>query len=367
MTGRAITIRITWKRAILALVALVVLVLGVGRSGIINLAANVPHSAPVEWFIHWAYQNSVRAQATKVAAPATDPNGLVSAAGHFATSCAICHGAPGVEPSPVMQAAAVHAPDLSVAATHWENRELFWLLKHGVKYTSMPAWPVQDREDEVRRMAAFVRRLPGMTPAQYRALAYGPGGPIIGGEAVTLGQALPDCMRCHGTNGLGRGQPDIPVLAGQSRSAIVAALGNFATGDWPSGVMQTAAARTDPSTWNALADAFAGMPGGVVHIPRRSPNAARTAVDRRAARIVTRGLPSAGLPACASCHAEGKLASYPIMGRQKPEYLAGRLRRWQAGGDLVEARQPSAAMPTIARRIPADMIEPLARYYAAGQ
>lgn len=42
-------------------------------------------------------------------------------------------------------------------------------------------------------MAAFVRRLPGMIPTQYRALAYGPAGPIIAGEAATLAEALPDC------------------------------------------------------------------------------------------------------------------------------------------------------------------------------
>ena len=342
------TRRIRWKRALLTLLALSVLVMGFAWSGIISLAANVPHYAPVEWFIHWTYENSVRTQARKVAEPATDTTGLVSAAGHYAATCASCHGAPGERPSPVMQAAAVKAPDLGINAAKWSDRELFWIIKHGVKYTPMPAWPTQNRDDEVRRMVAFVRLLPGMSPAQYRALAYGPGS-----------RALSQCAGCHGADGLGRGQRDIPVIAGQNQAAIIAAFGKYARGERPSAIMQTVAARTDPAAWSGIAADYAALPGRLVHVPIQID----TARDRAAADIVARGLPSAGLPACSSCHARGKREDNPILRGQKPAYLAGRLRRWREG-DTIEANRSAATMPTIARRIPPDMIDPLARYYA---
>ena len=342
------TVRISWKRVLLALLALSVLVMGFAWSGIVNLAANVPHFQPVEWFIHWTYENSVRTQARKVAEPAIDATGLVSAAGHFATSCASCHGAPGERPSPVMQAAAVKAPDLAVNAKNWSNRELFWIIKHGVKYTPMPAWPTQDRDDEVRRMVAFVRLLPGMSPVRYRALAHGP-----------ASATQPQCAGCHGADGLGRGQRDIPVIAGQNQAAIIAALDKYANRERPSAVMQTVAARTDPTTWRGIAANYAALPGRRVH----DPTTIDTARDRAAAEIVARGLPSVGLPACSSCHARGKREYHPILRGQKPDYLAARLRRWQEG-DAIEANRSAATMPTIARRIPADMIDPLARYYA---
>jgi mono/diheme cytochrome c family protein len=65
-----------------------------------------------------------------------------------------------------MQATTPPAPDLAVTARTWSDPQLFWIVKHGVKFTPMPAWPAQDRDDEVRRMAAFVRRLPDMSPAE---------------------------------------------------------------------------------------------------------------------------------------------------------------------------------------------------------
>ena len=156
------TIRITWLRAILTLALLGAAGMLFAWSGVMNLAASSGHWKITDWFLHWAMRSSVRTHAafTSPDDPA-DARSLVSAAGHFANSCAVCHGAPGVKPSPVMQAATPPAPDLAVNAKEWTDKQLFWILQHGVKYTGMPAWAVQDRPDEVRRMVAFVRRLPG--------------------------------------------------------------------------------------------------------------------------------------------------------------------------------------------------------------
>ena len=54
-----------------------------------------------------------------------------------------------------------------------------------------------------------------------------------------------------------------------------------------------------------------------------------------------------------------------LLAGQKATYLASRLRQWRGDPATVEARKPNDSMATIARRIPEDMIEPLARYYAA--
>lgn len=351
---------VTLKHAGVWVVVLLVGGLIVAWSGVINVAASSGHWSITDWFLHWVMQNSVRAQAMMtVDEPATDPTGLVSAAGHFAINCAPCHGAPGVRRSTVMQAATPPPPELTHAADSYDGRELFWIIKHGVKFTPMPAWPAQVRDDEVRRMAAFVQRLPRMSPADYRVLAYG-SGRIASRAAWSFETALADCERCHEENG--RGQPDIPVLAGQNAAYLLAALDAFASGRRPSAVMGAAAARVDRDVLKQLADHYAGLPG----LDRRADTvaAAVDADDPRVARIIADGLPDRDLPACAQCHSPGKRPHYPALTGQKAEYLAARLRRWRAGENVVEARKSTLTMPVIARRIPESMIEPLARHFA---
>src|SRR3546814_5988963 len=105
--------------------------------------------------------------------------------------------------------------------------------------------------------------------------------------------ALPDGMRCRGRDGLGRGQPDIPVLSGQTSAYPSAALEAYAAGRRSSAVMATAAARVDSTALRALAEHYAALPG----LPEP---AAPTSDGSPAARIVTHGLPEANLPACAN-------------------------------------------------------------------
>ncbi|PZQ59890.1 MAG: cytochrome C [Sphingomonas taxi] len=351
------TIRLTWKRVVATLVALAAAGLIFAWSGVFNIAASSGHWAVTDWFLHWTMRNSVKTHSYFDAPKeviARDGE-LVSAAGHFAAACASCHGAPGQRPSPVMQRATPHAPDLAVNARQWSDRQLFYILRHGVKFTGMPAWGAPGRDDEIRRMVAFVRRLPGMSAAQYRALsgqARGAGTTDVRALDTGGGGVLAGCVACHGDDGRGRGQGDIPILGGQRPDYLEAALAAYADGRRHSAVMGNAAATLTPAQRGALAAHFAAMPG----LP------GRPAGDGRARTIVERGLPARQLPACASCHAPGK--PQPVLAGQHASYIAARLRAWKGDGKEIDARLPQNVMPVIARRIPEEMIDPLARYLA---
>jgi cytochrome c553 len=264
-----------------------------------------------------------------------------------------------------MQAATPPAPDLASTAPTYTDAELFWIVKHGIKLTGMPAWPALDRDDEIRRMTAFVRRLPEMTAQEYRSLAFGPAGTIAGAWPDTLDDALAECERCHAEQG--RAQPDIPILAGQKPAYLLDALEDYAAGRRDSGVMQTAAARVSDRLRGGLAEHYASRTGLVekpVVDPAERERFVPAAADATAASVVAHGIPERDVPPCANCHAPGKREDYPILAGQKAEYLAGRLRNWRHDEDTVDARQPDEPMPTIARRIPERLIEPLARYFA---
>ncbi|KTT73757.1 c-type cytochrome [Sphingomonas endophytica] len=353
------TIRLTWKRVLATLAGLAAAGLLFAWSGIFNIAASSGHWAITDWFLHWTMRNSVKTHAffDSPSDPIATEGQLVSAAGHFAAACASCHGAPGQRPSTVMQKATPPAPDLSVNARKWSDAQLFYILRHGVKYTGMPAWAAEGRDDEIRRMVAFVRRLPGMTPAQYRSLSGQTDGAGAQGAGTTDARALGSnvlagCVACHGADGRGRGQRDIPILGGQRAGYLEAALAAYADGRRASAVMANAAATLTPGERRALAAHFAALPG--------LPGTA--GMDSRARTIVERGLPQWQLPACASCHGAGK--PQPVLTGQRAGYIAARLRYWKGDGKEIDARLPQNVMPVIARRIPEEMIDPLARYLA---
>lgn len=341
------TLVITGKRLTLGVLAVGALGMLYAWSGLFNVAASSGHWPITNWFLHWVMQNSVRTRSTfGTPEVVRDDRGLVSAAGHFAQACASCHGAPGLKPLPVMQAATPHAPSLQVNAREWSDRELFWILDHGVKYSGMPGWPARGRPDEVRRMVALVRRLPDMTPATYRRLV---------GIDQRNADAFARCAGCHGADGRGRGQPDIPVLGGQHRAYLLAALRSYAGGQRHSAVMMQAAAPLDGDTARVLADRFAGLPG---------LRAAPLTGDPAAVRIVTQGLPERQLPACQSCHDPAGVKPYPVLRGQKAAYIAQRLRQWKGEKGEVDARRDQHTMPVIARRIPEEMIDPIAQVLA---
>ncbi|HUD95408.1 c-type cytochrome [Sphingobium sp.] len=336
-------IRITWRRLLAFILGMGALGMVFAWSGAMQISASSGHWRVTDWFLHWVMRNSVRTYS--LFQSPTDPrddSGLVSAAGHYRQACQVCHGAPGVRPSPVMQKATPPAPDLSRTAGEWRDRELFWIIRHGVKLTGMPAWGVSDRPDEVRRMVAFVRSLPDMTPARYQMLTQEAGlipVPGIRSEVVAA------CTGCHGIDGRGRGQADIPVLGGQRPAYLLAAMQRFASGERAGAVMQAAVAHLSVQEMEGLARYFAAMPG------------LADVADRPIERVG--GKSGQPVPACENCHAPGKGA--PIIYGQKASYIAGRLHAWQGDPNVIDARKSSATMAVIARRIPTARIEALAR------
>jgi hypothetical protein len=101
-------------------------------------------------------------------------------------------------------------PELRQRLSRWRPEELFSIVKHGIKFTGMPAWPVQQRDDEVWAMVAFLRRLPELDAVAYQRLVYGDGSAAGGSAAIVAGakdapRAIRDmCWRCHGVTGTGR-------------------------------------------------------------------------------------------------------------------------------------------------------------------
>jgi len=138
--------------------------------GAYNIGADAPHSKPVYWLIDQLRHRSVAVRSRNIVVPANlmDVKRLQSGAGLYTEMCSGCHLAPGMEKTEISQGLYPKAPEL-FRDPQLSAREQFWMIKHGVKLTAMPAWGKTHSDELIWDMVAFVRQLPKMSAAQYQA------------------------------------------------------------------------------------------------------------------------------------------------------------------------------------------------------
>lgn len=145
--------------------------LAVVFSGEYNVAATTGHAPVVRWTLATVMENSVRDHAEGVRVPPlSDSTLLQSGLHHFGEMCVTCHGAPGVERSEIGKGLLPEPPELSRVVPQWTSAELFWIVKHGIKMSGMPAFGVTHDDRELWGIVAFLRRLPELSPQEYEAL-----------------------------------------------------------------------------------------------------------------------------------------------------------------------------------------------------
>ncbi len=143
-------------------------------SGVYNVAATQGHTKPVARALRLAMVRSVIVQARKVVPPAQfDSRDRIlaeHAAHHFEMMCRTCHGAPGKKPDPWKLYPP--APDLADAlrVTRWQDREVFWIIKNGIKDTGMSAYGPSHSDEELWALTALVRQLESITSERYRTM-----------------------------------------------------------------------------------------------------------------------------------------------------------------------------------------------------
>ncbi|MDQ2878894.1 MAG: cytochrome c [Pseudomonadota bacterium] len=160
-----------------ASVALALLVALLVYFGAYDIAADAPHTRPVYALLDSLRDRSIAVRARGIAPPAdlNAPLRISTGAGLYNEMCTSCHLGPGVERSELSQGLYPQAPEL-VAPQDMTPAQQFWIIKHGVKLSAMPAWGKTHPDPLIWDMVAFIRKLPGMTPAQYkRFVATAPG------------------------------------------------------------------------------------------------------------------------------------------------------------------------------------------------
>ena len=346
-----------------------------GWSGLYSVAASKGHWPFVHWVLEFGMRKSVETHAFGIETPPLDDRALFErGVSHFQGGCAPCHGAPGFPPSPVAQQMLPSPPDLSKVAPTWKPHQLFWIVKHGLKYTGMPAWPAPARDDEVWALVAFLARLPSIGPEEYRRLALidnvnatNPAqrtavAGFIAGDPIA-------CARCHGLYGQGSEAGGVPRIAGQKPEYISMALADYALGTRPSGIMGAVAIYINDAEKRKLAEYYASLGNGSLSASRarREIPPVEPRMLQLGGAIAAVGIPSLAIPACEACHgpnggAEDKNPRYPALAGQHFAYLEQQLKLWRSA---IRGGTFDQIMATVARNMTDEQIRGVSLYYAS--
>ncbi|RZI97077.1 MAG: c-type cytochrome [Variovorax sp.] len=202
--------------------------------GLYNVASTEQHTQIVYSVLERAMRQSVRLRARDIEAPKLDDEArVVRGATVFRDKCVQCHGAPGVAQSDIGKSMQPVPGPLVDAAQRWRPRELYWLTRHGIKMSGMPAWEFHLSDEELWSVVAFIGRLPQLSPQQYsqivalQAPAAEPDRPspasavdVNRGKRALYQYA---CNACHTIPGVTGSAPNVgPPLAGMAKRPTIA-------------------------------------------------------------------------------------------------------------------------------------------------
>jgi cytochrome c len=94
---------------------------------------------------------------------------LVNGIKLYETNCAICHGTTeeDTSASPVAKGENPNPPQLATDAVEDDPEgETFWKIKHGIRWTGMPAWKDELSDQQIWTLALFLKTWTSFLPVQ---------------------------------------------------------------------------------------------------------------------------------------------------------------------------------------------------------
>lgn len=167
------------------LVLLGIIGLVVVYTGAYNVAATEQHMSVTRWAFDTTMHQSVKQRAADVNPVETITPAMITAgASAYKSMCQHCHAGPGVDREKWADGMRPRPPHLAEAAAEWEPSEVYWIVRHGIKMSGMPAFGPSHDESTLWGIAAFVKELPAMTPERYASLGKGAGAHATGNQAT---------------------------------------------------------------------------------------------------------------------------------------------------------------------------------------
>ena len=179
-------------------------------SGALSTAATTQHSALTHWILDSGLKFSVRSAAREIAVPPLADESMVSRGlSCYRQHCLQCHGAPGIAPSPEALGMMPVPSNLAQTARDWSPAWLYHVTRKGIRMTGMPAWEFRLSDANLWATVAFLRTLPSLDAARFRALISAAPLSACGAADHELERESPDvilllyaCHSCHRIEGV---------------------------------------------------------------------------------------------------------------------------------------------------------------------
>jgi mono/diheme cytochrome c family protein len=145
--------------------------------GFFNIAATEQDPSPVAWAITRVREAAISHHATdNPPANLGDPATIRAGARAYSErGCVNCHGGPGAQWAKFSEGLNPSPPDLKDVAADLQPRELFWVVKNGIKMTGMPSFGSTGVPDpEIWSIVAFLKKLPIVSEADFKSWSASP-------------------------------------------------------------------------------------------------------------------------------------------------------------------------------------------------
>ena len=216
---------VTLTAAALLLAALAGAALAV-YTGVYNVSATRQHTQWVYSLLDTALRQSVRRQARDISPPPLDDAARIQrGAACFQAKCVQCHGAPGVAPDDIGKSMQPAPGPLVAALQRWQPREIYWITRHGIKMSGMPAWEFRLQDSELWDIVAFITYLPTLSPQAYSSITQAASATTGAWQTEGAGVAPMGCGQPVAAS-----KPDKPNKPNKPNKPLVTVTGNVERG-----------------------------------------------------------------------------------------------------------------------------------------
>ena len=166
------------KGALVTVFVLAALGIGYVYSGFYPMGADTRHNQVTYKLLETLREKSIARSASDIVVPDLTSADLLLVGGpDYNDMCTTCHLKPGMTESDMSIGLYPAPPNLTSSNKYDDSldsetaaKRNFWIIKHGIKASGMPAWGLTHDDERIWAMVAFLKSLPTLSEDQYQIL-----------------------------------------------------------------------------------------------------------------------------------------------------------------------------------------------------